>query len=112
MRKDPKAGGVCWRCRKPATDEDSYCRSCGSNLVAFPWYYKHWGIIVLTFFALGPFSLILVWRSPVISKTAKWAYAALAAFMTYQLVMGCIRVYQLINAAVSGFVSGVLPAGL
>jgi hypothetical protein len=110
--KDPKEGGLCWKCRKPAAAEDNFCRFCGSDLVAFPWYYKHWGIIVLTFLALGPFSVVLAWRSPVISRTAKWAYTALAVFMTYELVMGCIRLYQLLNAVATGVMNGNMPTGL
>ena len=51
--KDPKEGGVCWDCRKPAAAEDNFCRFCGRNLASFPWYYQHWGIIVLTFLALA-----------------------------------------------------------
>ncbi|MBI5239910.1 MAG: hypothetical protein HY926_05520 [Elusimicrobia bacterium] len=110
--KNPKEGGACWRCRRFVAEEDNFCRFCGSHLTHFPWYYQHWGILVLTFFALGPFSLALAWRSPVISKASKWAYTALAALMTYELVMGCIRVYQLLNNAAAGLLQGQLPAGL
>ena len=109
---DPKEGGLCWNCRKPAAQEDAFCRFCGRHLTAFPWYYQHWGILVMTFFALGPFSVFLAWRSPVISKASKWAYAALAALMTYELVAGSIRAYQLLNTAVAGMMNGNMPAGL
>jgi hypothetical protein len=110
--KDPKEGGVCWNCRKPVAAEDHYCRFCGKDLVSFPWYYQHWGILVLTFFALGPFSLVLVWRSPAISRTARWIYTALAMFLTYELALGCYHIYLIANNAVSNLLSGSLPAGL
>lgn len=107
--KNPKEGGACWRCHRFAAEEDNFCRFCGSDLKAFPWYYRHWGILVLTFVALGPFSAVLAWRSPVISQASKWAYTALAAYITYSLVMGCIRLYQVLNAAASALTSGVMP---
>lgn len=107
--KDPKEGGLCWRCRRPAAEEDDFCRFCGAHLAAFPWYYRHWGILVLTFLALGPFSVILAWRSPVISKASKWAYTALAAWITYSLVTGCIRLYQILNQAAAALTGGVMP---
>ena len=110
--KDPKEGGVCWDCRKPAAAEDNFCRFCGRNLASFPWYYQHWGIIVLTFLALGPFSLVLVWRSPVISRTARWVYTALAVFLTYEMAMGCYRIYLIVNNAASSLLRGSLPTGL
>ena len=110
--KDPKEGGVCWHCRKPAAAEDNFCRFCGRNLASFPWYYQHWGIIVLTFLALGPFSLVLVWRSPVISRTARWVYTALAVFLTYEMALGCYHIYLIVNNAASSLLRGSLPTGL
>ncbi|MCX5797933.1 MAG: zinc-ribbon domain-containing protein [Elusimicrobia bacterium] len=112
MSKDPKEGGVCWNCRAQVAAEDNFCRFCGRNLVSFPWYYQHWGIIVLTFTALGPFSLILVWRSPVISRMARWVYTVLAVLMTYELVVGCYHAYVLLNNSVSSLLKGQIPPGL
>ena len=109
--KDPKEGGLCWNCRQPAAQEDNFCRFCGRHLTAFPWYYQHWGILVLTFFALGPFSLVLVWRSPVISGTAKWIYTLLAAVMTYEMIVGSYHAYQMLNSAAAGLMQGQMPAG-
>jgi len=112
MSADPKAGGVCWKCRKPVAPEDNYCRFCGRDLISFPWYYQHWGIIFLTLTAFGPFSLVLVWRSPVLSRTARWIYTVLLLALTYQLAVGCYHLYQLVNTALSGMMKGALPAGI
>ena len=57
MALNPKEGDLCCYCRKPAAAEDNFCRFCGKSLAGFPWYYHHWGVFVLTFLALGPFSI-------------------------------------------------------
>ena len=77
----------CWVCGARISPEDHYCRVCGKGQGSFvPWYYKHWGIFVLTFFGLGPFTLFYVWKSPVISKEAKWAYAISISLITWYIV--------------------------
>jgi len=97
----------CRACWKEVDLSDNYCRHCGKGLGRhIPFYYGHAGIIVLTFCALGPFSLFLVWRSPVLSKSAKWAYTAailaftgwtlLAAYRIYTLLMGQFRALGLL----------------
>jgi len=93
MTKDPKAGGVCWHCRKPVAAEDNFCRFCGKGLLGFPWYYQHWGIIALTLLALGPFGVILVWRSPVLSRSARWVYTVAIAALTYYLGAQCYQAW-------------------
>jgi len=50
------------------------------------WYYKPVGIVVLTLFVLGPLSLPLVWRSPVISERGRWIGTALIVAYTVALV--------------------------
>ena len=50
------------------------------------WYYKPVGIVVLTLFVLGPLSLPLVWRSPVISPRGRWIGTALIIAYTVALV--------------------------
>ena len=75
---------VCWACGGKISAEDNYCRFCVKGQVRFiPWYYKHWGIIILTLFGFGPFSLFLVWRSPALSRGSKWAYTAAIAALTW-----------------------------
>ncbi|HAM34862.1 MAG TPA: hypothetical protein DEB40_04660 [Elusimicrobia bacterium] len=91
MTNNPKEGGLCWHCRRPAADEDNFCRFCGKDLRSFPWYYQHWGIIAATLLALGPLSLLLVWRSPVLSKRSRWIYTAAIGWLTYYI---CAQTYQ------------------
>lgn len=68
---------ACWSCGEPVDPADRYCRSCGKGQGAhLPWYYKPWGIVALTVFGLGPFSIFLVLRSPRLSPGAKAAYTA------------------------------------
>ncbi len=95
MSKNPKEGGLCWACGKMADSHDNFCRFCGKDLVSFPWYYQHWGIILLTFIALGPLSIVLVWRSPVLSRTARWIYTIALAAFTYWVGLRCYQAWQL-----------------
>jgi len=77
----------CWSCAAPVGPEDHYCRNCGRGQGAYiPWQYKHWGIIVITLFGLGPFSLFFLWRSPVISKSAKFVYTAVISLATFYVL--------------------------
>ena len=81
---------ACWACGAPVEAADNYCRSCGKGQGArVPWYYSHWGVILLTLLGLGPFSLFYVWRSPLISRGGKLAYTAAislaTAFVVYEL---------------------------
>ena len=50
------------------------------------WYYKPPGIVLLTLFVLGPLSLPLVWRSPVISPRGRWVGTALIVAYTIVLI--------------------------
>lgn len=79
---------VCWACGGKISPEDNYCRFCAKGQGKYiPWYYKHWGIIALTVMAMGPFSLIFVWKSPLLSRRAKWAYTAAILAATWYLVL-------------------------
>jgi hypothetical protein len=72
QQSQPSVKTACWACGGVIDSQDSYCRHCskgqGSHV---PWQYKHWGVIAM-FFVVGPFVIPSVWRSPVISKRAKW----------------------------------------
>lgn len=82
----------CWSCGAFIDRGDRFCRSCGKGQGGeVPWYYRHWGIVLIALFGLGPFALILVWRSPVLSKNAKLAYTA--ALLAATAFVGW-RVYQ------------------
>jgi len=81
---------VCWACGGMISAEDFYCRFCGKGQgKKIHWYYKQWGIILLTVLALGPFSIIFVWKSPLLSRRAKWintaAIALLTAYVVYKM---------------------------
>ena len=85
---------VCWSCKGIIDAGDKYCRHCGKGQGRYlPWYYGHAGIIILTFCALGPFSLFLVWRSPILSRAAKWIYTILIAVFTFWIVMTMHNIY-------------------
>ena len=75
----------CWHCGGVIASVDQFCRHCGRGQGKnVSWYYSHAGIIALTLTMLGPFSLRFVWKSPVLTKAAKWAYTAgILAFTWY-----------------------------
>ncbi|MCX5785455.1 MAG: hypothetical protein NTX59_07185 [Elusimicrobia bacterium] len=78
---------ACWACAGIIAPEDNYCRFCGKGQgKCVPWYYKHWGIITLTLLAMGPFSIVFVWKSPLLSRRAKWAYTVVIAALTWYIV--------------------------
>ena len=82
----------CWSCGAFVDQVDRFCRNCGKGPGAdVPWYYRHWGIILLALFGVGPFALIPVWRSPVLSRNAKLAYTV--ALLAATVFVGW-RVYQ------------------
>ncbi len=74
---------ACWSCGAHISARDNYCSRCGKGQGSFvDWYYKHLGILILIFGA-GPFALYFVWRSPVLSRNAKWIYTAVVAMFTW-----------------------------
>lgn len=75
----------CWSCDRAVDPEDPYCRWCGQGQQAFvAWYYRPLWIAVLSLTALGPFALPLIWRTPRLSRGAKWlASAALIALCAW-----------------------------
>ncbi|MFH1618679.1 MAG: zinc ribbon domain-containing protein [bacterium] len=85
----PQTAVKCWHCARTLDPGDNYCRHCGKGQgLHAPWCYKHWGIIFLTFFAVGPFSLFFVWRSPVLSPLAKKIYTAAILIFTWLIIRG------------------------
>ena len=71
----------CSACGQAAAMEAKFCNACGMALTTHPipsperpkWYHNMWFVLLmLTPFALGPFALPLLWKSPAFSKNAKW----------------------------------------
>jgi hypothetical protein len=85
---------ACWNCGGAIAPEDRYCRRCGRGQgEQVAWYYRHWGIAVATLLGLGPFGLILVWRSPLLSSRARWIWTALVLLATGYTLLAFYRVW-------------------
>ena len=66
----------CWRCAHAIDPTDLYCRACGEGQGrALAWYYRPLWILVLALTALGPFAVVLIMRTPLLGRTAKWTAA-------------------------------------
>lgn len=77
----------CWNCAKPIDVSDNYCRYCGSGQGVFvAWYLKPLGIVLITLFALGPFNLGNIWKTPLWSRNVK--IGATAATLAYTVWLG------------------------
>jgi len=80
----------CWNCQRPLDAADHYCRHCGNGQGHFlQWYYQPVWIMVLTVTALGPLSLLLVWRTPQLGRTGRWiatvVVVGMSAYLGHQL---------------------------
>lgn len=92
----------CWACGAMIAGEDRYCRCCGRGQGGYvTWQYKHWGVIAITLLA-GPLSLVFLWRSPVISRNAKFAYTAVIALLTLFVLDRFNRLWVMYQAALGG----------
>lgn len=93
---------TCWSCGASIAAEDRYCRYCGKGQgKRIPWYYGHSGIIVLTMLVMGPFSLFLVWKSPLLTKPAKWAYTAVILVFSWYFCLTLYKIWQTFIAVFS-----------
>lgn len=93
---------ACWDCGAQISAEDNYCRKCGKGQgERVHWYYKHSGAIVLTLF-IGPFSLYFVWRSPVLSKEAKWAYTVVIGLATWYALSATYTLWTSVQSMLGG----------
>ena len=85
---------ACPACATMAGPSAAFCSQCGARLVMAAashsgrkWYYSVWFVLVmLTPFALGPFALPLLWKSPQFSKRAKVVLTLLALIATIWLI--------------------------
>ena len=77
------AAGRCWNCGRDVAADDRYCRRCGEGQGAYlSWYYRPLWIAILTVTAMGPFVLPLLWRTPLLSRTAKWVFSAVVILIS------------------------------
>lgn len=96
---------ACWRCKLKISPTDNYCRYCGIGQGRFaPWYYKHWGVMV-SFLLIGPFNLILVWRSPSLSIKSKLIYTAVFGYIG---LWACYKIYRFM-AIVHNMINSFMP---
>ena len=85
---------ACVRCGKSIDADDVHCRHCGRRQgVGSAWYYSTAWIAFLAFFVIGPFALILVWKSTRMGAVAKKVLTALIVVST---VVSIYYFYQLI----------------
>lgn len=83
---------TCWSCGATIDDQDNFCRRCGMGQGShLPYYYKPFAIVLLTIFALGPFALPLVWKTPRWKKNGKLIASALVLLYTAWLVWTVYR---------------------
>ena len=75
----------CWSCDHAIDTSDRYCRACGQGQgPALAWYYRPVWIVLLALTALGPFAVLLIWRTPLLSRPGKWIFSiALIGFFVY-----------------------------
>ena len=95
--------GPCWSCGAVISRGDNYCKKCGKGQGTYvPWQYKHRGVIILTLFGLGPFSLFFVWRSPVLSRNAKLAYTGFILLFTWYAVNSFYKAWTVFQSVLGG----------
>lgn len=61
------------------------------------WYYRPWVVILLLFFALGPFGLPLVYKSPKFNKVWKVILTIVMIFYTIYLVDVTVKAVETIS---------------
>lgn len=68
----------CPKCGLLIEDTAAFCSRCGaSQSYGKAWYYHPVWIFILAFLVLGPFALILIWKSRLMGVTLKWIFAVL-----------------------------------
>lgn len=103
MANVSEAAAACWSCSERIDPQDRFCRHCGAGQgEAVAWYYRPFGLAFLTFFALGPFVLPLVWKSPRLEKNAKLGATAIVAVFTLWLCARFYQAYRAFSSAMAG----------
>lgn len=65
------------------------------------WYYEPVWIALLTLFAMGPFSLPMIWKTPKLSERGKWIGTGLLALYTIFIVKGLITFMRTVSAVLT-----------
>ncbi len=87
-------GVACRSCRRIIDRADTFCRYCGWRQVrSTPWYYKPVWILLLTLTVLGPFSIPLVLRSPLMNRKQKIAANVAIALFSAFLIAALYRLF-------------------
>ncbi len=58
----------------------------------------------MTVFALGPFSVPLIWRSPKLSMRGRWIATALTLAYTFYLIERVMAMVRMVQGALSGVI--------
>ena len=106
----PLPQATCTRCGKSIDADDIYCRNCGRRQGAGgTWYYSTAGIVFLALFAIGPFALILIWKSTRMGAVAKKVltgfivvYTALTIYYSYQIIILVLAEMTELSEVMSG----------
>lgn len=90
---------VCWTCAQTVDEQDRFCRHCGIGQGAnLPWYYEPFWIGFLALFAMGPFALSLVWKTPKLSTRGRWLFTAGLLFLTAYIIFSLKRSLDLVRS--------------
>ncbi|MEI6634720.1 MAG: hypothetical protein WCP22_13025 [Chlamydiota bacterium] len=89
------SGGKCPTCGWESGDEAFFCARCGESLAGTPreaWYLRT-SILILSFLAVGPFAIPLVWVNPRFTAAKKAVVTAVMVGVTAALLW--LSVYSL-----------------
>jgi len=103
---------MCHKCGSPLPISANFCPNCGiKQKTGETWYYQPVWIVILALFVLGPFALILVWKSPkigvsikIIMAVAILIYTFYCVALTYKIFMIEIRQFNEINAILNDII--------
>ncbi|HVE13216.1 MAG TPA: hypothetical protein VNI01_07475 [Elusimicrobiota bacterium] len=98
----------CWSCEASIDAADNYCRRCGQGQGACVfWYYRWWGILLMTVLGLGPFGLVLVWKAPLTRMERLFLGTFIVAF-SFFLCMGVVQLVRQITTAMASLQTGLM----
>ena len=90
---------ACTRCGHALREGDRFCSQCGYRRNApVPWYYHPVWIILLTVTILGPFSIGLVLKSPLMDRKTKIVMNIAIVLFTIWI---CYYIYKVVSLAMA-----------